>query len=212
MDKDQQTWLEQELKDSNEAWKIAYFHHPMYSSGGRHGSEVDLRTIVEPLFIKYGVSVVFAGHEHFYERLKPQKGIAYFILGSSAKLRRGDLEKSSLTVYGNDQSYAFMLIEIDGDELYFQAISDKGVTLDAGSIRRTGEDSTGTQTTQPIVPQAKPSPKLPGPAATPKPAPPGLAASVTAWPAARSAAWSALRSNPRPSGGCCRRRASPPCR
>ena len=90
MDQDQQRWLEKELSRSNSKWKIAYFHHPIYSSGGRHGSEVDLRAIVEPLFIKYGLNVVFAGHEHFYERLKPQKGIYYFTgrrLGEAA-LRR----------------------------------------------------------------------------------------------------------------------------
>ena len=55
MDKDQQRWLEEELSKSNSKWKIAYFHHPIYSSGGRHGSEVDLRSIVEPLFIKYNL-------------------------------------------------------------------------------------------------------------------------------------------------------------
>ena len=46
-----------------------------------HGSEVDLRDALEPLFLKYGVNVVFAGHEHFYERIKPQKGIYYFVVG-----------------------------------------------------------------------------------------------------------------------------------
>ena len=55
MDKDQQRWLEEELKKSNEKWKIAYFHHPLYSSGAAHGSEVDLRAIIEPLFIKYNL-------------------------------------------------------------------------------------------------------------------------------------------------------------
>ena len=39
---------------------------------------MDLRAQLEPLFVKYGVDVVFAGHEHFYERIKPQKGIYYF--------------------------------------------------------------------------------------------------------------------------------------
>ena len=73
MDRDQVAWLESELKASGSDWKIAYFHHPLYSSGGTHGSEVDLRTLIEPLFLQYGVNVVFAGHEHFYERIKPQK-------------------------------------------------------------------------------------------------------------------------------------------
>ncbi len=97
------------------------------------------------MFLKYGVNVAFMGHEHFYERIKPQKGVAYFIIGSSAKLRKGDLQKSPLTVYGNDSDYAFMLVEIDGDELYFQTINDKGVTLDTGSIRRAGDVQAGPE-------------------------------------------------------------------
>ena len=70
-------------------------------------------------------------------------------------------------MYGNDSDYAFMLAEIVGDEMYFQTINDKGVTLDAGSIRRAGKvDPNPNVTTQPVVPQAKPSPVQPGPAKT----------------------------------------------
>ena len=137
MDQDQQKWLEEELKNSNSKWKIAYFHHPIYSSGGRHGSEVDLRSIVEPLFIKYNLNVVFAGHEHFYERLKPQKGINYFTAGGSAKLRAGDIIGSSaMTAKGFDTEQSFMLVEIDGDVMRFQTISRRGKRVDSGEIRR----------------------------------------------------------------------------
>jgi Calcineurin-like phosphoesterase len=138
MDQDQQRWLEDELSKSNSKWKIAYFHHPIYSSGGRHGSEVDLRSIIEPLFIKYNLNVVFAGHEHFYERLKPQRGINYFTAGGSAKLREGDITtNSSMTAKGFDTEQSFMLVEIDGDVLRFQTISRRGKTVDSGEIRRT---------------------------------------------------------------------------
>jgi hypothetical protein len=137
MDQDQQRWLEEELSKSNSKWKIAYFHHPIYSSGGRHGSEVDLRSIVEPMFIKYNLNVVFAGHEHFYERLKPQRGINYFTAGGSAKLRAGDIVGSSaLTAKGFDSEQSFMLVEIDGDVLRFQTISRRGKAVDSGEIRR----------------------------------------------------------------------------
>ena len=138
MDQDQQRWLQDELSKSNAKWKIAYFHHPIYSSGGRHGSEVDLRSIVEPIFIKYNLHVVFAGHEHFYERLKPQKGIHYFTAGGSAKLREGDIMvNSALTAKGFDTEQSFMLVEIDGDVLRFQTISRRGKSVDSGEIRRT---------------------------------------------------------------------------
>jgi hypothetical protein len=138
MDQDQQRWLQDELSKSNSKWKIAYFHHPIYSSGGRHGSEVDLRSIVEPMFIKYNLNVVFAGHEHFYERLKPQKGIHYFTAGGSAKLRAGDITpNSAMTAKGFDTEQSFMLVEIDGDVLRFQTISRRGKSIDSGEIRRT---------------------------------------------------------------------------
>jgi hypothetical protein len=142
MDKDQQRWLEEELSRSNSKWKIAYFHHPLYSSGAAHGSEVDLRAIIEPLFIKYKLNVVFAGHEHFYERIKPQKGIYHFTAGGSAKLRSGDILKSTgLTEKGFDTEQSFMVVEIDGDVMRFQTISRRGKRIDSGEIRLTGGTS-----------------------------------------------------------------------
>jgi hypothetical protein len=136
VDDKQLEWLDKELAASGSDWKIAFFHHPLYSSGATHGSADLQRGLLEPTFLKYRLNVAFMGHEHFYERLKPQKGINYFILGSSSKLRKGDLRKSELTAYGNDSDYTFMLVEIDGDDLHYQTINHKGVTLDSGVIRR----------------------------------------------------------------------------
>jgi predicted phosphodiesterase len=142
MDRDQQRWLEKALSESNAKWKIPFFHHPIYSSGGRHGAEEDLREIVEPMFIKHGVSVVFAGHEHFYERLKPQKGIFYFTAGGSAKLRSGDIRVGPLTAKGFDTDRSYMLVEIEGDLMHFQAISRAGRIVDSGTITRPGAGGT----------------------------------------------------------------------
>ena len=136
MDKKQLEWLEGELKASASEWKIAFFHHPIYSSGEKHGSNVELRNVLEPVMVKYGVDVVFTGHEHFYERMKPQKGINYFIVGSSGKLRKGNIGRSALTAKGFDQDNSFMVAEIAGDEMFFQVISRKGQIVDSGTVRR----------------------------------------------------------------------------
>jgi predicted phosphodiesterase len=135
-DQAQASWLEKALAEAGEDWKICFFHHPIYSSGGRHGSEVDLRAQLEPLLLQHGVQVVFAGHEHFYERLKPQKGIHYFVNGGGAKLRRGDIRKTAMTAKGFDTDRSFMLVEVDGDVLRFQTITRTGVKIDEGEIRR----------------------------------------------------------------------------
>jgi hypothetical protein len=88
------------------------------------------------LFAKHGVNVVFAGHEHFYERIKPQKGICYFTSGGSAKLRRGNVDRSHITAAAFDTDHHFMFVEIAGDEMYFQTISRPGRIVDSGVIRR----------------------------------------------------------------------------
>ena len=136
LDPRQVEWLKGKLEGSGAEWRIAYFHHPLYSSGATHGSETDLRQILEPLFVQYGVSVVFAGHEHFYERIKPQKGVTYFTSGGAAKLRWGDIRKTPLTAVGFDTDRSFMLVEIAGDTLYFQAVSRTGETVDSGTVPR----------------------------------------------------------------------------
>lgn len=167
MDRPQLQFAEKALKDAKEAWKIVYFHHPLYSSGGRHGSEVDLRVVLEPLFVKYGVNVVFSGHDHIYERIKPQKGIAYFIAGSSAKLRTGNIAPSALSDKGFDTGFTFMLVEIDGEDLYFQTVTEKGATIDSGTIHRVGKvEPTPNRTAQPVVSSGA-APKPAGPATKP---------------------------------------------
>jgi predicted phosphodiesterase len=139
MDQAQLKWLEEQLSRATDRWKIAYFHHPLYSSGEKHGSEIDLRTQVEPLFMKYGVDVVFAGHEHFYERIKPQNGIYYFIEGGSAKLRKGDIARGPLTAAGFDTDFTYMLAELGKDAMQFQVLARTGKPIDSGSLPLTAE-------------------------------------------------------------------------
>jgi hypothetical protein len=135
MDKKQLEWLESELAKDTSEWKIAFCHHPPYSSGGKHGSDKSLREVVEPLFVKYGVNVVLTGHDHFYERMKPQKGIYYFVSGAGGKLREGDVrEKSALTEKAFDNDMSFMLAEVVKNQLYFQVISRTGETVDSGIL------------------------------------------------------------------------------
>lgn len=138
LDPKQLDWLEKELANAGTDWKICFFHHPLYSSGAFHGSSTELRTVLEPLFLKYGVQVVFSGHEHVYERIKPQKGIYYFTEGASGELRYGNLRKTDLTAVGFDKDRSFLSIEISGDDLNFQAISRTGITVDSGSFHRPG--------------------------------------------------------------------------
>ena len=165
MNPQQIQWLEKELAASGSDWKIAFFHHPMYASG-HHGSDEVLRAQLEPIFVKHKVNIVLTGHEHFYERIKPQKGIQHFVVGASAKLRKGDINPTGLTAFGYDSGYSFMLAEITGDEFHYQVVTDRGQTVDSGIVRKdsqtdrvistTGTTGRGTVTTPSAPAVAKP--------------------------------------------------------
>jgi hypothetical protein len=148
MDPAELAWVKDSLQKSNAAWKICYFHHPLYSNAKFHGPDVDLRAQLVPIFHENGVRLVLSGHEHVYERLKPMDGIYYFVLGNAGELRPHDLRPSAQTAKGFDTDRCFMLIEIAGDQLYFQTVSRTGATVDSGTIDRAAKPVSGSNARQ----------------------------------------------------------------
>jgi predicted MPP superfamily phosphohydrolase len=138
----QLTWIDNKLSTSDAKWKIAYFHHPMFTAAKFHGPDIDLRQQLMPLLTKYGVNAVWSGHEHVYEHLKPQSGIYFFLVGNSGELRYHNIRQpNNLDIVGIDTNRTFMLVEIAGDYLYYQTITESGKTVDSGSLPRQGTES-----------------------------------------------------------------------
>ncbi len=151
-DPQQLAWLERALAESKARWRIVYGHHPMYSTGKRHGADAKLRAKLEPLLLRADpaagaaglggeresgprVHVVFAGHDHIYQRFHPQKGIFYFVCGSSGKLNRGNVRPSGAVAAVEDQKHVFMLWEATPTALRFRAINEQGQAFDCGVLR-----------------------------------------------------------------------------
>lgn len=87
------------------------------------------------LLVRYGVASVFAGHDHIYERIKPQKDIQYFVVGAGGQLRRGNTNRRSpLYAAGNDLVNSFMYVELKRDSLSFWAVDAAGRILDGGVL------------------------------------------------------------------------------
>jgi hypothetical protein len=136
LDRTQVAWLDREMRRSDARWKIPIYHRPIYTSG-RYAAPARLfRNMLEPVFLRHGVKVALSGHEHFYERIHPQQGITYFISGGAGSLREGDIRRTPLTAKGFDVDYHFMLFEVTRDEIFYQAISRTGHSIDSGMVRR----------------------------------------------------------------------------
>ena len=143
LDRTQSRWFDKETTESRAEWKIAFLHHPVYTSGRYTLAARGIRFALETAFVNGGVDVVISGHEHIYERSEMQNGILYFITGGAGSLREGDAKPSPWIARAYDRDYHFMLAEITDDGFYFQAINRLGVTIDAGVLRKSTEDTTG---------------------------------------------------------------------
>ena len=147
----QRAWLDSDLSTSAAAWKFVYLHRPPFSSS-YHGSSMDLRASLEPIFDKHHVDIVFAGHDHDYERTYPlasavvvgadedpnyssPAGVVYIVTGGG-----GD------TLYASGASYFtafsksvfhFVQVDIEGLRLELRAIRTDGSTLDQMTITKT---------------------------------------------------------------------------
>lgn len=134
-DEAQAQWFESALRESKAQWKIAFFHHPLYSSADAHGSDLKLRARIEPLLVKYGVAAAFSGHDHTYERTTPQQGVQYFVSGAGGKLRRGDLDgMSPIMAAGHDENQSFMFVELNREQMKFWSIDITSRIVDSGSL------------------------------------------------------------------------------
>jgi 3',5'-cyclic AMP phosphodiesterase CpdA len=137
LDNDQLSWFDRQLSESRAEWKVVFFHHPIYSSGRYAMSSAARRSTLERVLVEHEVDVVFSGHEHVYERMRPQSGVMYFVVGASGSVRVGDLRPSAYQAAGYDRDLSFLLVEILGDTLYFRAVNRLGETIDRGKIVKT---------------------------------------------------------------------------
>jgi acid phosphatase type 7 len=136
----QYAWLEADLAraaaDPAVRWIIATLHRPPYSSGN-HGSELGVREAWSPLFERYGVAVVFSGHDHHYERSLafangvPQRdggGVVYVVTGGAGAPLYG-VTGSAFTAFSRSIHH-FVQVDVTATALALQAIDSNGNVID----------------------------------------------------------------------------------
>jgi DNA repair exonuclease SbcCD nuclease subunit len=136
LDADQLTWARRELARSDARWKIALLHHPLYSPGRYQAQARLTRWRLESTLVDGGVDAVFSGHEHLFARMRPQQGIQYYISGAAGSLRKGDARPGGYVARSFDGDFHFLLVEIEDDAMYVQAIARTGRTVDAAVLEK----------------------------------------------------------------------------
>ena len=146
----QYEWLEQTLQaaqtDPSVKWIVVYGHHPPYSHAvgiSGHGPPYGIRTNLPPLFDRYGVDLMAAGHDHHYERTvaisngRPVPdgcGPVYIVQGAGGASRYArDVGSSPFSAFAS-REYSFTELLFVGDRLYGRTIGVDGATQDAFTI------------------------------------------------------------------------------
>ncbi len=141
-DSKQYKWLEHFLARTDKDWKFVVMHEPLYSTGAHGGIEAQ-KAVLEPLLEKYGVDMVFQGHDHDYERTKPiqdglandQKGIIYITLGGGGsplyfQRNNDDWSEKFLPVYH------FAYLEVKGSNLKMTVYDKDAKVIDTLEMQK----------------------------------------------------------------------------
>ena len=133
----QYEWLERDLKKASSSNGVKFMavilHQPLFSSG-KHG--VEEKTLLArkliPLFKKYGVDIVFSGHDHSYER-SYKDGIFYVVVaGGGAPLYDMAVMNESSQIFL--KRYHYLTISVFGNELFFEVFGISDELLDSFSL------------------------------------------------------------------------------
>lgn len=165
----QETWLRSDLAQSTKSCTLAYYHHPLYSSGGRAttGSVYLWKALYD-----YHADVILTGHDHTYERfaymdangnLDPN-GIREFVVGTGGRNHTHFVSAAPNSEVFDDTSFGALKMILGSGSYNWEFVPIPGNTfVDSGSNTCHSKGSAS--------PTPTPTPTL-GPTPAPTPTPP----------------------------------------
>ena len=138
----EEKWLRADLAAHPAACTLAYWHKPLFSSGGTHGNDLDMRAFWQALYEAHA-DVVINGHDHDYERFGPQTpdavadaahGIREFVAGTGGKSHRPFGITKANSEVRNADTYGVLKLTLKPKGYDWQFIPEAGKTFtDSGS-------------------------------------------------------------------------------
>lgn len=127
----QLVWMENDLASTTKPWKFVYLHEPGWSAGG-HSNNISVQNYIQPLCEQYGVSILFAGHNHYYARAVVNDVQHVTTGGGGAPLYNPS--PTYPYVVSTAMVHHFCTVELDSDVLDFKAVTAAGVVIDSFTI------------------------------------------------------------------------------
>lgn len=161
----QMNWLLTDLAAHPNLCTLAYWHIPLFSSGGRAG--INTQSIWEVLY-SHDVDVVLNGHDHIYERFAPQapdgtpdseRGIQEFVVGTGGANLTDIEQVAANSLVRNNDTYGILKMTLHPSGYDWQFVPEAGKTFtDSGSAQCHGELSDSPLATPTVLPTLTPAP------------------------------------------------------
>ena len=129
----QYNWIKNDLASSSKKWKIVLLHMPGWSAGG-HSNNKDVQNLIQPLCKQYDVSLVVAGHNHYYARAVVD-GIQHITTGGGGAPLY-DPKNNQPYIVKYEKTYHFIKVDVDNNKLHFSAIRPNGSTIESINITK----------------------------------------------------------------------------
>ncbi len=138
----QEKWLRSDLAAHPSACKLAYWHKPLFSSGGAHGNDLTVKPLFQALYDAHA-DVVVGGHDHDYERFAPQNpdgaadpanGIREFVVGTGGKNHRPFRESKLNSEVRDATAFGVLKLTLKPKSYDWQFIPEAGkIFTDSGT-------------------------------------------------------------------------------
>ncbi len=145
-------WLALDLAAATARWKFVFFHIPIYSNAGGHGSDTVMRAQLAPILEAHGVDIVFQGHNHYYTRTYPiaagvvvdelqdpdysdPSGPIYIVTGGGGRSLYS-LHTPTALEAATRSIYHLTAVDVQGDSLALFAVAEDGTVFDSISLRK----------------------------------------------------------------------------
>ena len=142
-------WLRETMTGCDAAWKFIALHHAPYTAGVKYGPDQRIIKTLVPVFEAVGIDIVFAGHDHLYERMlplrtgqiaEPGQGIVYIVTGAGGAAlyaAKPPAERPAYVAALENQRHSFTFVQIDGHDLRLQQIDLNGELVDEWAMTKT---------------------------------------------------------------------------
>jgi hypothetical protein len=128
-------WIENDLASTTKPWKFLYLHEPGWSAGG-HSNNTSVQNHIQPLCEQYGVSILFAGHNHYYARAVVNDVQHVTTGGGGAPLYPPNNNYPNIVT--TSMAYHYCKVEIDGSFLHFTAVKPDATVIDEFTVSIVG--------------------------------------------------------------------------